>query len=267
MRNYWRAMASMRGCAARNSLMPGCLPAPDRKNVLMRKRLMRIAVSWLAAGFIRLVWASSRWRTIDGEIPAAFWDAHRPFIVAFWHGRLMMAPYGWRRDREIDILISQHGDGDVIAHTIGLFGIGSVRGSSAKSGKQNKGGAGALRAMLRRLARGGYVGVTPDGPRGPRMRVDAGIISLARLSGAPVLAATYAASRRIHATSWDRFLIALPFSRGVFVWAEPLYVARDADAHTMEQARQLLEDTLNRITAEADAICGHPPIPPAQIAS
>ena len=155
------------------------------------------------------------------------------------------------------MLISQHRDGELIARTIAHFGLESVRGSSAKAGKQDKGGGGAMRAMIRQLSRGEYVGVTPDGPRGPRQQVGEGPLSIARLSGAPIIPVSFATTRRIHARSWDRFLIALPFSQGVFVWGKPHYVARDADALAVEQARQSLEDELNRITAEADAMCGH----------
>lgn len=155
------------------------------------------------------------------------------------------------------MLISQHRDGEYIAQTIGHLGLGTVRGSSAKPGKKEKGGTGAVRSMVKSLAQGEYVGITPDGPRGPRQIADAGIIALAKLSGAPIIAASFATTRRRHLKSWDRFLIALPFSRGVFVWGDPIHVTRDADAQMMELARLTLQATLNRITAEADALCGH----------
>ena len=224
---------------------------------LFHKTFFRISVCWFAAMLIRLVWVTGRWRTVGAEIPAAYWDKNQPFILAFWHGRLMMMPYCWRRGKGMNMLISQHRDGELIARTIGHFGLGSVRGSSAKPGKQDKGGGGALRAMVKQLSRNEYVGITPDGPRGPRQHVGDGILSIARLSGAPVIPVSFGATRRIHARSWDRFLIALPFSRGVFVWGKPHYVPRDADTDGLEKARLLLEEDLNRITAEADALSGH----------
>ncbi len=225
---------------------------------LFHNTFLRIILCWLVAMLIRLVWVTGRWRTAGAETPAAFWDKNQPFILAFWHGRLMMMPYCWRQGKGMNMLISQHRDGELIARTIGHFGLGSVRGSSAKPGKQDKGGGGALRAMVKQLSRNEYVGITPDGPRGPRQRVGDGILSVARLSGAPVIPVSFGATHRIHARSWDRFLIALPLSRGVFVWGKPHYVPRDADAQMLEEARLLLEDDLNRITAEADVLCGHP---------
>lgn len=225
---------------------------------LFHNTYLRIILCWLAALLIRLVWVTGRWRTVGAQTPTAFWDKNQPFILAFWHGRLMMMPYCWRREKGMNMLISQHRDGELIARTIGHFGVGAVRGSSAKPGKRDKGGGGALRAMIKQLSRNEYVGVTPDGPRGPAQCVGDGILSIARLSGAPVIPVSFGTSRRIHARSWDRFLIALPFSRGVFVWGNSHYVPRNADAHMLEQARQSLEDDLNRITKEADALSGYP---------
>lgn len=225
---------------------------------LLRANFTRIIICWLAAGLIRAVWGSSRWRAVGAAIPAAYWDDNRPFILAFWHGRLMMLPYCWPHGRSMSMLISHHRDGDMIARTIGHFELGAIRGSTAKAGKKDKGGGAALRAMLTCLKSGACVGITPDGPRGPRRKVDGSALALARLSGAPVIPVSFATTRRIHLKSWDRFLVALPFSRGVFVWGEPVFVSRDAGAQQLAQAAQTLEDTLNRITDEADALCNYP---------
>ena len=225
---------------------------------LMRTDFVRASLCWTAAAMIRLVWVTGRWRIVGDATPSALWDDNRPFILAFWHGRLMMMPYCWRHGRKMNMLISQHRDGELIARTIAHFGLGSIRGSSARPGKQDKGGGGALRALVRQLSRGEYVGVTPDGPRGPRQKAGDGVLSIARLSGAPIIPVSFATTHRIHAASWDRFLIAFPFSRGVFVWGNTHYVPRDSDTDMLEQARRRLEQDMNRITAEADALCGHP---------
>lgn len=227
--------------------------------------MVRNGLCRLASSYMRLVWASGRWRVTGAEIPSGYWDAGRPFILAFWHGRLLMIPCCWRRGLIMNMLISQHPDGDFIARTISHLGLRAVRGSTAKSGKRGKGGGGAYRLMIRQLARGECAGITPDGPRGPRMRAADGVISLARLSGAPIIPVTYSASLRMNANSWDRFLIALPFTRGVIIWGEAIHVPAGADAQTRNHALQLVEDTLNRITREADMACGHQPVEPAPL--
>jgi lysophospholipid acyltransferase (LPLAT)-like uncharacterized protein len=117
--------------------------------------------------------------------------------------------------------------------------------------------------MVQQIEQGAAVAVTPDGPRGPRMRAAPGIAMVAKLTGAPIVPVSYSTSRAIAWSSWDRFLLALPFGRGVFVLGEPVYVPRDADADAVENARRAVEAQLNRLTLEADRLCGRPPVEPA----
>jgi len=215
---------------------------------------VRRVLCWLGAQYIRFVYATGRWTVLRGDIPRAFWDRGEPFILCFWHGRLLMMPYCWNRRVDIHMLISQHRDGQIIARTVGHFGIRTIAGST------QRGGAGALRAMLKVLQAGECVGITPDGPRGPRMRASDGIVSVARLAGVPIVPATFAVDRRHVLGSWDRFVVAWPFARGVLAWGEPIHVTRDAD---VEAARARVEEALNVLTAEADALVGAAPVEPA----
>ena len=211
-------------------------------------------VCWIAAQYMRFIYLTGRWRIEGGEIPARFWDENRPFILAFWHGRLLMMPYCWRRDRRMHMLTSQHRDGEMIARTIAHLGIGVVRGSSSR------GGAMALRTMVKVLGRNEYVGVTPDGPHGPRMRATDGVLAVARLANVPIIPATYGTTRRRVLPSWDRFILPLPFARGVILWGEPLSVPAGADAAALEDCRQRLEAVLTALSDEADRRCGQPAI-------
>ena len=217
---------------------------------------LRAALCWAGAQYIRFVRASGPWQTMGAETPERYWREGKGFILAFWHGRLLMMAHCWRRSVPMHMLISQHRDGEFIAETIRHFGLGTVRGST------KKGGGAALRTMVRALKAGECVGITPDGPRGPRMRAGIGAISLARLSGAPIIPAAYAASRRTLLSSWDRFVLALPFSRGVILWGEPITVPREADAAAEEAARAALEAQLNALTEKADRLVGQTPIAP-----
>ncbi|MBF0561518.1 MAG: lysophospholipid acyltransferase family protein [Alphaproteobacteria bacterium] len=214
-------------------------------------------VCWLAARYIRHVYRTGRWETVGDDVPRRYWEEGRPFILAFWHGRILMMPYCWDRTRPINMLISQHRDGQLIARTVGHFGIATVAGSSSQGGSQ------ALRLMLKALRAGEWVGITPDGPRGPRMRASQGVVSVARMAGVPVIPVTYATARRKVLGSWDRFLVALPFTRGVFWWGQPIAVPRDADAADLEEFRRRVEDELNAITAAADRYMGTVVVEPA----
>lgn len=228
---------------------------------LTKRDGVRRLLCWLAAQYIRLVFLSGRWEVVNGEVPTAYWDRGAPFILAFWHGRIMMMPYCWRRRQPINMLISQHRDGQIIARTVSHFGIDTIAGSTSK------GGMAALRSMLKALKSGQCVGITPDGPRGPRMRASDGIVQLARLSGRPVIPCTFAATRRRVLGSWDRFILPLPWGRGVFVWGQPITVPADASPAALENLRRAIEDDLNALTERADRQLGHQPIEPAPVAA
>ncbi len=224
-----------------------------------RSDALRGFLCWLGAQFIRLVRSTGVWRVEGGQYPHALWRENKPFILAFWHGRIMMMPYCWQRDKAINMLISQHRDGQFIARTVAHFGIDTVAGSSSK------GGSAALRSMLRSLKQGECVGITPDGPRGPRMRASDGIVHVARMSGVPVIPCGFSAKRRKVLGSWDRFTVAFPFSKGVFVWGEPVTVPSDATPEQLEEARLAIENGLTRVTQSADRLMGHEPVEPAAL--
>lgn len=224
---------------------------------LARNPAISAALSWLAARYIRLVWLTGRWRVENAEIADRLIAEGRPFIACFWHGRMLMIPNAWKYDVPISILISQHRDGVFISRTLRHLGVGTIAGSSSR------GGGGALVGMVRALKRGEYMGITPDGPRGPRMRAAPGAAAAARLSGAVLLPISYSATRRRVLSSWDRFVIPFPFTRGIVRVGQPIEVARDADEADLEQARRRLEAELISLTDALDTELGVDRIEPA----
>ena len=230
------------------------------KDILRRQGVTR-AVCWLGAQYMRLVHSTGRWTVVRGDIAEAYWRTGRPFILCFWHGRVLMLPFCWDRAVAIHTLTSRHPDGRLIAETTAHLGIRTVTGSSGG------GGAGGFRALLKVLKKGSCVGLAPDGPRGPRMRASAGVIALARIAQVPIVPIAYGVDRRRVLKSWDRFIVALPFGRGVILWGEPILVRPDADGEAVEAARRILEESLNAITAEADRRCGTTPVEPAPLAA
>ena len=112
------------------------------KQVLKSDRV-RNAICWLAARYIAMVYATGRWTVVGRDYPQALWSADKPFILSFWHGRLLMMSQAWPRQKSMHMLVSQHRDGLLIARTVAHFGIKSAAGSSSR------GGAGALRILLK----------------------------------------------------------------------------------------------------------------------
>ncbi len=227
---------------------------------ISRNKTVQGCLCLLVAAYIRFVYLTSRWTVVGGDIPKRFWEDDKMFLLAFWHGRLLMMSRSWDLSKQIHMLISMHRDGRLISETVSHFGIKTIAGSTSK------GGAAALRAMVRTVKAGEYIGITPDGPRGPRMRAQEGIVTIARLAKVPVIPVSFASNRSKVLGSWDRFVVALPFGRGAFVWGEPIEVPHTADKEILEETRQKIEDGLNATCAEADRLCGLIPVEPAEVA-
>ncbi len=223
-----------------------------------RKPAVQRVLSAIAASLIGTVKLTTRWQTINGTVAESAWAGQKPIIVAFWHNRLAMMPACWLSPEPFHMLISSHPDGRLIAGTVAHFGISAVAGSSTRGGGE------AVRQLVRHLKNGESIGVTPDGPRGPRMHVGDGILMLARLSGVPIVPASISVSRRILLNTWDKLIIPLPFGRGAMIWGEPISVPRDADDAALAELRQKLAGELNRVSADADTMMGHSPILPAE---
>jgi lysophospholipid acyltransferase (LPLAT)-like uncharacterized protein len=226
---------------------------------LSRNAAARGVATWLIRQCIRAVHATGRWRTVGTEHVQPYWTGGGPAIVCFWHGRLMMLPYAWQSAKPFHMLHSPHADGQLIAAVVRGFGMKSLFGSSRKGGSE------AFRRMVSVVKQGGVVGITPEGPHGPRMRAGIGAVTLARLTGAPLLPVAFGCNPRRVLNTWDRLALALPFGQGVFVWGAPINVARDADDAEIELARLRLEQELNAVTHEADRLMGQVPVEPADI--
>lgn len=203
--------------------------------------LLLFAAPTLARNILAILNATMKIKVLHSERVESFWEGDKRMILAFWHGRLLMIPYCYH-GKAIKTLISQHKDGELLAKLMLLYGHESVRGSSTR------GGARALKDMLRTL-KTSDVALTPDGPKGPRELVQPGLITLARLSGVPIVPVSFGASKKKVFASWDAFNLPHLFSRGAFMFGEPIYVERDSD---MEEKRLELEVSLNNITAEVD---------------
>ena len=234
---------------------------------LMNLRPVQIALALLLAGYMGLVRRTTRWSSEHIEIRNALQKSGEGFIACAWHSRFLMTTAGWSKmAQKPHVLISRSRDGNLVAYTSRILRLGVIRGSRrGKLTEKNKGGAGAMREMVSTLAGGDVIFMTPDGPRGPRMRMGEGPLRLAKISGAPVLAYGLSTSNKILFNSWDRFMLPLPFGRGRIVWGGPVWVDKDASDTDIERLRGKLEDMLNTATQSADTYVGNEPVLPAEL--
>jgi lysophospholipid acyltransferase (LPLAT)-like uncharacterized protein len=225
----------------------------------LRNSVVQTILCQLAVIYIRVVRVTGTWK-IEGEAQAnEYHESGRPFILAFWHGRLVMMNYAWHHRSRVNMLISSHPDGQMVARMMSRFGVQSIVGSTTRGGRS------AMRTIVRTLRSGGIVGITPDGPQGPRMQASNGIISIARMANAPILPLAFSTTRRRVLGTWDQFVLPLPFGRGIFLWGNPIHVPTDADEATLESRRFELENSLTELTGRADQLMGHSPPAPAPI--
>jgi lysophospholipid acyltransferase (LPLAT)-like uncharacterized protein len=221
---------------------------------LTRHPTFQACAAHLLGLYLALVYRTTRWRLLGGEHIDAAFAAHGTVIAAFWHENLPVMPQLWRLGQERaglgtgHVLVSRHRDGRFIGAVVNRFDLTMVHASSSK------GGAAGLLALMRLLRGGAFVGITPDGPRGPRRQAAPGVAQLAAMSGKPVLPVAGRSSRGIRLRSWDRMVIPLPFGRGVLVVGAPILVPRDG----VEAALPAIAASLDAACDAADAAIGLP---------
>ena len=155
----------------------------------MAGRARELLIPPLAAGLIRSLRATLRIEFRNRAAVDRLRAEGKNYIHAFWHGRLLLMPYSYS-GQGITILISKHGDGELIARTMQRFGFDTTRGST------NEGAVESFKALVKKARAGFDIGYTPDGPRGPRYTVTAGPIQLARMTGLPIVPVAFAARKK-----------------------------------------------------------------------
>jgi lysophospholipid acyltransferase (LPLAT)-like uncharacterized protein len=225
---------------------------------LSRTRAAQELSGYLIARYLRLVRRTNRFVM---EPPDAYdrIGPLMPVIAAMWHGQHFMIHFAKRPQDRAASLVSRSGDGELNAIALGRLGVRAIRGSAERGrrvrNRRDRGGAAALRAMLRALADGEMVVLTADVPKVSRV-CGPGIVTLAQLSGRPIVPVAVVTSRRIDFKSWDRASLGLPFGRGAMVLGEPVLVPRDADSAALEASRQAVERGLDAVHARAYALVG-----------
>ncbi len=216
----------------------------------MRIRVNPVIASYIGSLAVRFL--AITWR-IEVRNPEYLQQARalsKRGVVSFLHGRLIPIAYAlgsWG----ITVLASEHQDGDIMGRLAAWLGWRQVKGSSTRRG------AAGFRELAAVLRSGRHAGLTVDGPRGPRGRVQQGATELSRMTGAVVIPVTSASRPRWVFSSWDRFQIPRMFARVMIAYGEPFVVPGDADREARERARLRLERTLGELTTEIDRSLGH----------
>ncbi len=195
----------------------------------------------VAAGLVRLLAATWRYRVRGWEHVTAARATGRPIVYILWHSRILPLLYH-RRDEGMALLISRHRDGGYLAQLSERWGYRVVRGSSRRGGEA--GLLGLVRALQR--GRGAEVALTPDGPRGPAERMKPGALAAAQHAHALVIAAGASAASAWWIPSWDRFCVPKPFATIEIAYSAPLTLGEGKDA--LRQGIAAAERALRAVT-------------------
>lgn len=183
-------------------------------------------------------------------------------ILAFWHGRLVIGPIFANQSRlPVHMLISTHRDGEIIADAIRLPRLRFIRGSAANPKKlqKEKSGGAAVVQMIAALRAGDFVGITPDGPRGPARHVQPGIVRLASQARVPIVPLGLAVSRSITLGTWDRGCVPLPFAKVAVIAGAPYSCPAELTVDEVKTHAAALSTCLNEVTDLADKKVGNLP--------
>lgn len=236
---------------------PGKFPPPPHIDLEERSKAMyelldksqRKKLGWkkefLFALFSRIIkiWVEFTYKTckqkqfIDPQTQALIDDPKGQFIIALWHNRLFYVVYSLKsligeKGHDILAIISQSDDGEFIARTTEIWGAFTVRGSSSRGGTK------VIKQILKYAKLHFHPLITPDGPRGPVYQVQDGVLTLARLTGLPIVPMCYDSKQKWMFSSWDKFIVPKPFSRVYLDYGAPFYVTEGDD---FERDRSRLE--------------------------
>ncbi len=199
-------------------------------------RLQLAVLPWLAAKLIRFIHFAVKPETVGEADLLEVWNSGQKVIFCTWHDQLLMMPPRYKGTKA-QVLISPSRDGELIARTIAYFSLGAVRGSSSRGGRE------AFRRLVAFAKEPLDLGITPDGPKGPRQKAKIGVVQLAKVTGHPIVPLAFACSHGHRFKSWDRFLLAYPWGKAVYQVGAPIYAKESEPVEDLlVRVQQAMED-------------------------
>ena len=210
-----------------------------------------LAAGIVGAGILGLR-ATIRIGALHPEHEQALKDKGVPFVYTLWHGRMVLCILAHLHEGIIT-MASRSKDGEIIARWLERNGYVAARGSTGKGGRAG------LEDMIAGVRSGRRAALTVDGPKGPPRVAQAGVLKLARDTGAWIMPFTSSSARPWFLRSWDRYLVPKPFGRCVVSYGEPFEVPASMPDR---EALARIGAALDEITVEVDrAMSIHPPPP------
>lgn len=217
---------------------------------IYRVKFIQKCLAWLIFLYLHLVYLTSKKQIVFDEAINREKFQNQNAIFAFWHGRLALMSFACNKV-QMNVLSSLHPDGRVIARAMELFDFKIIDGSSSKKAFS------AFKKIIERCKCGESIAITPDGPRGPGMKINASnIIKVAYKTKLSIYPVTYSAKRVVKLNTWDKFLFPLPFNNLCFMYGAPIDVADNFSENNHQNYKKYLESNLNNLCYKADRLSG-----------
>lgn len=183
---------------------------------LKKTKIITALANYIFRCYIALIFYTCKFIRLDAPEASKAIENNKQIIFAIWHSRILIFP---KLDLpKVTAVVSSHGDGEFIANLLKVYGHKTTRGSSRKEGIT------AMRGLLRTLKQEKRcICITPDGPKGPRYKINGSITELATRLKLPIIPLCFSASSAIVLNTWDRFIIPLPFTTIYIEEGEPIY--------------------------------------------
>ncbi|WP_168201239.1 lysophospholipid acyltransferase family protein [Qingshengfaniella alkalisoli] len=214
---------------------------------IQRNKRVQAALKGCYARYLEFVYRTTKWEKIGFESYEADIARGTPRVLCCWHSRLAMTPYlrDWD-DHRLTVMASEHADAQIAVASVEARGIDVIL--IATSGDKS----GPLKAAIRALSKGSSLGITVDGPFGPREEAKSGALVIAGMAGVQAAPCSFAVKRCIRLKTWDRFVVPLPFSKGVLAVGDGFTPPKTMTHDEMREARKRLTGLIADLTRTCD---------------
>ena len=201
--------------------------------------------------YVKLLLKTCKVQITGAEHIQTYIDTQQPMLPCYWHQQMTFAIHFLlglsQQGVKVKVLVSPSKDGDIGDAVLSKLGIGVLRGSAHHSG------ALALRDVYLAISKEKCsVGAAVDGSSGPAREAKVGAVTLAQLSGAPIIPIANACNRKLQFNGWDNFFLPLPFSQVHILIGESIEVGKRVSAEQISQLQQHLSDQLNQLSTQAE---------------
>jgi lysophospholipid acyltransferase (LPLAT)-like uncharacterized protein len=211
----------------------------------LRQDFLRLTGQYLISIAASVLCKTLKVTVTNGEAFEQLIKENKNYIVAFWHGTMLL-PWYLSRNKNVAALTSKSKDGDLLARLLKSWNYQVIRGSSSSGGEI------ALGIMIDYAKNKNSIAITPDGPKGPAKKLKAGAVVTAKKSGLPLVLIGIGYNKKKILRNWDSFQIPAFFSKANAIYSEPIYIDKNLDYNGTSEMIDMCEAKLNELQVKAE---------------